>query len=303
MNQTLLKSWLLMLLMLVGVGSANAAEESMIFNFEDNSAHRTSGSNSYTGNSYSQNGVAISLTYADAVTTGSPLSGNANIMGRVAKNTTNSPSIVIGPINNTGNEIKEISYRTKGVAAMTMVVSYSSDNSSWNVLQTLASMSTSATKETIENLSITDNTFYLRFSVSVPSSTGSNRDFQLDDIVITYGTTDSRQVVSLSFPVASTMGFVGEAFTAPTLTVDPVAAASEVVFASGNTSVATVAADGTVTLVAAGSATVTASISESANYKDVSTSYTLNVVEKAAIVDGIFYRLSGLWYWIGSEYG
>ena len=72
------------------------------FNFEDESAHRTSGSNSYgsTPNVYSQNDVNISLTYADAVTSGSPLVGSANVMGRIAKNTTNSPVILIGPINN-----------------------------------------------------------------------------------------------------------------------------------------------------------------------------------------------------------
>ena len=49
-------------------------------------------------------------------------------------------------------------------------------------------MPTSATTETADNLSITGNNLYLRWTTSVSSSTGSNRDFQLDDIVITYTT-------------------------------------------------------------------------------------------------------------------
>ena len=158
------------------------------FDFEDESAHRTSGSNSYgsTPNVYSENDVNISLTYADAVTSGSPLAGSANVMGRIAKNTTNSPVILIGPINNTGNKITTLYYTIKGVAAMKMVAEYSNDNSTWHTLQTTSSMPTTKTVKTVSNLSITDNTIYLRFTVSVTSSTSSNRDFQLDDIILNY---------------------------------------------------------------------------------------------------------------------
>ena len=68
-------------------------------------------------------------------------------------------------------------------------------------------------------------------------------------------------------------------FTAPTLTVDPVAAASEVTYSSSNTNVATVdASSGAITLVGAGKTTITAAIFGSATYSNASASYTLTVI-------------------------
>lgn len=87
------------------------------------------------------------------------------------------------------------------------------------------------------------------------------------------------QEVTLSFPQAAYTTTMGEAFTAPVLTVTPNAAADEVVYSSSNTAVATVAADGTVTLVGAGTTTITASISDSETYEDASASYELTVEE------------------------
>ena len=185
--------------MAIGVGvaaknglikEAKGAEATVTFDFEDSTAHRTSGNNSYTGtNSYSENGATISLSYADSVTTGSPLSGSANIMGRIVKNTTNSPSVTIGAISfASGDTITGVSYKTKGVAAMTMTVSYSTDGSSYTTGQTLSSMPTSSTTKTISGLSISTTSLYLKWAVSVASSTTGNRDFQLDDVVVTYTT-------------------------------------------------------------------------------------------------------------------
>lgn len=87
------------------------------------------------------------------------------------------------------------------------------------------------------------------------------------------------QEVTLSFPQDAYTATLGEDFTAPVLTVDPSAAADEVVYSSSNAAVATVAADGTVTLLGAGTTTITASISDSETYEDASASYTLTVEE------------------------
>ncbi len=161
--------------------------QTLTFDFEDETAHRTSGSNSYTStNTYSENDATILLTYADAVGSGSPLSGSYHVIGRVAKSTTNSPVVLIGPINITDWTITKIEYLTKGVAAMSQVFETSMDGSQWTTQHTLTSMPTSVTTETVGNLSITGTQLYLRWTVSVASSTGSNRDFNLDDIVITY---------------------------------------------------------------------------------------------------------------------
>lgn len=166
--------------------------ETLVFDFEDNDAHRTSGSNSYSStNSYSENGVDIELTYADAVTSGTPISGIANVMGRVAKNTTNRPVVLIGPISISNWTISKIEYKTKGVAAMTQLFETSLGGSTWTTQKNLSEMPTSTTTETVSGLSITGSELYLRWTVSVGSSINSNRDFQLDDIVITYTASSS----------------------------------------------------------------------------------------------------------------
>ncbi len=87
------------------------------------------------------------------------------------------------------------------------------------------------------------------------------------------------QEVTLSFPQEAYTATLGEDFTAPVLTVTPNAAADEVAYSSSNTAVATVATDGTITLVGAGTTTITASISDSETYKDASASYELTVEE------------------------
>jgi hypothetical protein len=93
--------------------------------------------------------------------------------------------------------------------------------------------------------------------------------------------------VTLTFPADNYSAdiSVGEdSFTAPTLTVTPVAAASEVTYSSSNTNVATVdASTGEITLVAAGKTTITAAISNSTTYSDASASYLLTVIDPAGI--------------------
>lgn len=160
------------------------------FDFEDDGAHRTSGNNSYssTPNTYSENGVDITLTYADAVTSGTPLAGSANVIGRIAKNTTNSPVVLLGPISISDKTITKIEYNTKGVTAMSQVLETSLNNSTWTSQLSIASMPTSNTKKETGTLSITGTNLYVRITTSVSSSTGSARDLQIDNIIISYTT-------------------------------------------------------------------------------------------------------------------
>ena len=67
----------------------------------------------------------------------------------------------------------------------------------------------------------------------------------------------------------------------PTLTVSPSDVASSISYASSNTSVATIASDGTITLVAAGSTTISATFAGDDTYKAGSASYTLTVTSTA----------------------
>ena len=58
-------------------------------------------------------------------------------------------------------------------------------------------------------------------------------------------------------------------------------------YTSGDEKVATVTADGTVTIVGAGTATITATAAGTTNYKEATASYTLNVAQRPITVSGI----------------
>ncbi len=93
------------------------------------------------------------------------------------------------------------------------------------------------------------------------------------------GDTPQKEDVALSFSESTCEATMGQNFTAPTLTVDPIAATSEVVYSSSDEGVATVDNNGNVTLVAAGTTTITAAISDNETYIDASDSYTLTVTD------------------------
>ncbi|MDE6177902.1 MAG: Ig-like domain-containing protein, partial [Duncaniella sp.] len=102
---------------------------------------------------------------------------------------------------------------------------------------------------------------------------------QMKTMTVTYtgGTADNRQDAGLSFSSEKVYAILGEAFTEPTLTKATTAAVS---YASDNEKVATVdAATGKVTLVAAGSARITATAPANDDYKAGSASYLLFVAK------------------------
>ena len=160
----------------LGVGNA-WAEEVYFEGFEEN--HRTSGNNSYTASAKTYGDWT--LTYADAVTSGSPLTGTAHVIMRVAKNTTNSPSLVSKALLSDNVSVTKVSWNCKGNTAQTLKVSYSTDGSNW-VEKYSASLGSKANKSfTLDNI---PGPIYLKFVVSVATSTGSNRDANIDDITI-----------------------------------------------------------------------------------------------------------------------
>lgn len=86
-----------------------------------------------------------------------------------------------------------------------------------------------------------------------------------------------KQRVSLSFDKAEYTAIVGEAFAAPELKVLPDVLAEYVSYASSEEAVATVANDGTVTIKAAGTTTITANLAETEEYEAGKAQYTLIV--------------------------
>lgn len=82
---------------------------------------------------------------------------------------------------------------------------------------------------------------------------------------------------------------LGEEFTAPTATLAPAVEGATIKYASSNTKVATVdEVTGAVTLVAKGTATITASYEGNDDYAASEAYYTLNVTKTVAVEDGVF---------------
>ena len=164
---------------MLALGVTNAWGEEVYFEgFEEN--HRTSGNNSYAASAKTYGDWT--LTYADAVTSGSPLTGTAHVIMRVAKNTINSPSLVSKALLSDNVSVTKVSWNCKGNTAQTLKVSYSTDGSNW-VEKYSANLTTSKANKsfTLDNV---PGPIYLKFVVSVASSTGSNRDANIDDITI-----------------------------------------------------------------------------------------------------------------------
>ena len=93
--------------------------------------------------------------------------------------------------------------------------------------------------------------------------------------------------VTMSFNPTEVTAIIGEDFTEPTLTINP--ADLTVTYSSGDENVATVDADtGEVTLVAAGTTTITATFAGDDSYKPASASYTLTVTEPLVVGSGTY---------------
>lgn len=124
------------------------------------------------------------------------------------------------------------------------------------------------------------NLLWTGASSAVTFTNAGTSTIQLSTMTVTYvgGVADNRQDAGLSFGEETTFNVVlGEAFTAPTLTKATDAA---VTYESSNAEVATVdAANGNVTILAAGTAVITAKAEANDQFKAGSASYTIIVKE------------------------
>ena len=124
----------------------------------------------------------------------------------------------------------------------------------------------------------TGNERAIQFNTSSPRFACYSSGQQAVYLYVQQSSAPQKQDVILSFSSSSAEATLGESFAAPTLTIDPSEAESEVNYSSSDESVATVdASTGEVTLAGEGTATITASIAGSNNYNDASASYELTV--------------------------
>lgn len=153
--------------------------------FEGATEHRTSGTNNYSSkNTYTVSGVKWELMYADAVTTGSPLSGSAHVICRIAKNSTNKPYILSENLLSKSETVTKVSFLSKLGTNVSLVASYSTDNGNkWNPLTITKDATVHATLGYSASLTgVTASDFRLKFEWS---RTGTAKvDSSIDDICV-----------------------------------------------------------------------------------------------------------------------
>lgn len=199
-------------------------------------------------------------------------------------------------IGKNGGAAESATFSTSGISGTIskIVVACSSYNALAKVSATVGGSDFGTQEQSTTKWTTTGNVTFdgsASGEIVITLTNGTNgRAMYIKSITVTYedGTVDTREEVTLSFPAESYEATIGEDFTTPQLTVNPSEAASEVVFSSSNTKVATVSEDGTVTLVGPGSSVISAEIANSTNYLDASASYTLNVTKIYTVEDGVF---------------
>ncbi len=132
--------------------------------------------------------------------------------------------------------------------------------------------------------------------------TSGNRRIQSVKVTYAGGTTPvTKQDVTMAFSPTSATATVGEDFTEPTLTTTP--SGLTVTYSSSNTDVATVnSSTGEVTLVAAGTTTITASFAGNASYNEGSASYTLTVSAASSGSSNEFSLISSALEFVEGDY-
>lgn len=148
----------------------------------------TSTSNSYTvdAKTYTADGKVWTFVYADLVTTGKPLVGSFNAMARIAKNTTNTPTITTAAISET-NKVTKVVFKSTAPATISMKVQYSTDNGVTWVDSDFNQALTTTTTEYTANINASGSVM-IRFApyVTNGTATSSNRDIKVDDVTV-YG--------------------------------------------------------------------------------------------------------------------
>lgn len=272
-----LKSLLIALLVLFGGGSVSAQEETIYYenfgtvstevslknydsnwtvvsggyvNLQNNVKYGSSGRSLQMGSKNSPGADVITPTFGESTPS------DITFSCYMRTNNKNNESVTLS-VEGAGT-ITGCSGATSGLADGKVTVTFEKSDQWYLVSLTLTgcSSSTNSTKIRIKNL----------------------RTLYVDDVTVK-GDADPRTPVTLSYPDTkyTTATESGEITDAPTLTVTPAEAASEVEFSSSDEDVAYFDEDGKLIAVAEGTTTITASISGSETYRDAEDSYELTV--------------------------
>lgn len=267
-----LKSLLIALLVLFGGGSVSAQEETIYYeNF--GTAKSTLDLTSYNSNwtvvsggyvkvqqnvRYGSSGRSLQMgsgdsPSADVITPTFGASGNITFSCYMNTNNKNNESVTLS-VDGAGT-ITACSGAKSGLADGKVTVTFKESNQ-WYLVSLTLTGCTSSTRIRIKNI----------------------RTLYVDDVTVK-GDADPRTPVTLEYSEDkyTTPTESGVITGAPTLTVTPAEAASEVVFSSSDENVAKFDENGKLIAVATGTTTITASISGSETYRDAEDSYELTV--------------------------
>ena len=130
-----------------------------------------------------------------------------------------------------------------------------------------------------DQLAVGDTVIVYGELITYTNSTTTTNEFAAGNYIVYLQRPTPKQDVTLTFSSTSVTAIVGETFTAPTLTTTP--SGISVTYSSNNISVATVDSQtGAVTIVAAGTAVITASFTGDDTYNSATASYTINAREQ-----------------------
>ena len=115
-------------------------------------------------------------------------------------------------------------------------------------------------------------------SQSVELTYAANNNIQIKTIIVEYGP-NTRIDPQLTWSAEAAEATLGEAFTAPTLSWAEGFDGTGITYSSSNESVATIDANGAVTIVGAGTTTITATVEATDQLIGSSASYTLTVTD------------------------
>ena len=125
---------------------------------------------------------------------------------------------------------------------------------------------------------------------SITLSNTAQARFSYIEVTYTLSAADDRQPAGLAFAEEAYTANLGEDFTAPELTKPN---GLEVTYKSSNEAVATVATDGNVTILTAGTTTITATSEETEVFKAGEASYKLTVIDPNSTEDKIVFESLG----------
>ena len=277
MKQRLLKSMLLLCALVVG-GASSAWGETV-------TATKTEGFEAATPGTNYQGTVTIDASkdsdcglgwtvYYGTPSVDSKITGNNSLQMRLYKDKN------AGYLTNTTavEGLKKVSFKVKVSTTDVKFNVYSSVNGTeWTSVATDVTLENNNTVYTKEYV-ITSGHQYIKIEVASGFPSSSNRKLTIDDIVLTYEYESNKEITSLSWGTNSYSFYQGDSYTLPTLTPTPSEIAEDVTYESSNTDVASIAANGTITINGVGTTTITASYAGDANHEaSQDASYTLNV--------------------------